>query len=361
MKRSIGIRLFLLVIACAALMTAYHQATTEDRMAETAARFLHSLNSTEKAKVLYDFSVEHRRQWHFVPDNSFKSAYGFGRTGITYKAMSPEQRRLANALLSSGLSGTGLVKAMSIMSLEERLRVIENDTAGRRDVQKYYVTMYGKPTASGNWGWRVEGHHISLHYTLKNGRLVSASPTFFGANPHRIEGGFRALPKEEDLARSLVKSLDAAQRKTAVVADVAYKDILTRADTRAKLEDQPRGLAYSKMTPKQREMLMAVIAEYAHNVPASVAEARMKAAKSTPQDKLLFAWAGGIEPGKGDYYRVQAPGFLIEYDNTQNNNNHSHTVWRDFEGDFGLDVLADVLAMHHRLHDPGIEPAIAAD
>ena len=252
---------------------------------------------------------------------------------------------------------------MTVMSLEEVLHIIENDTVGRRDPDRYYFSIYGSPSAEGTWGWRAEGHHISLHYTFANGKLIAATPTFFGANPHKVlEGprkGLRALAGEEDLARSLVKSLDPKQRKKVLVAAKAPRDILTSADTRAKLEDQPPGLAASEMTAKQYNMLLALVDEYADNMPEQVASQRRKAMRDTPRDKVFFAWAGGIEPGLGDYYRVQAPAFLVEYDNTQNENNHSHSVWRDYEGDFGRDVLA----MHYQqfAHGSGPGAATAAD
>ena len=356
MSKPLKLRLVTLFLGAAAVTAAYHHAT-EQVMLETANRFVQSLDAGQKSKALLDFNSAGRQNWHFVPDSSFEKTYGYGRRGVTYKAMSPEQQRLANALLSSGLSPAGFVKTMSIMSLEERLRVKEKDTAGRRDVQKYYVSVFGTPAAMGAWGWRVEGHHVSLHYTLKNGKLISASPTFFGANPHRIASGARALPREEDLGRDLLRSLDAKQKKAAIVTEEAYPDVLTHADTRAKLEDQPKGLAASALTAKQRETLMALIGEYVHNVPASIAAERMKAVKGTSNADLLFAWAGSGEPDKGHYYRVQAPSFLIEYDNTQGGANHSHTVWRDFAGDFGRDVLA----LHHRQNDHGLGATLAAD
>lgn len=353
MRKQVLIRVLMLVVGLAALSVAYEKASTGKLMQMTADRFLHSLDDAGRAKAQRDFDSKEREQWHFVPDSNFESTYGYGRRGLTYGGMNGRQRHLADALLASGLSAEGLTKALSIMSQEEVLRVMENAAPGRRDTEKYYFTVFGKPGASGNWGWRVEGHHISLHYTLRNGKLVSAAPTFFGANPHKVEGGYRSLGAEEDLGRDLLKSFNAEQQKTAIVADVAYSDILTHADTRAKLDDQPRGLAASKMTAKQREMLMAVIEQYVGNVPASIAAERRQVVKATSNSDLLFAWAGATEAGKGDYYRVQGPKFLIEYDNTQNDANHSHTVWRDFAGDFGRDVLA----MHYQFDNHGLRAA----
>lgn len=360
MKKHLRIRLAVLFVCAAALGVAYHEARLEQVMAESAQHFLNALTPEQTATTQLAFDSEDRTLWHFVPDNNFEQTHGHPRPGLIFREMDPHQRRLADALVSSGLSPSGFRKAVSIMSLEEVLRIEENDSTGRRDTQRYHMTLFGKPAVDGTWAWRIEGHHISLNYTIQNGKLIASSPSFFGANPHEVrEGprtGLRVLAREEDVARKLVMSLNAEQRKVVVVADKAYRDILTSYQTRARLEDQPPGLPASKLTAEQYETLIAVIEEYAYNMPAEVAEKRMKQAREAPKDKLFFAWAGSIEPGQGDYYRVQSPDFLIEYDNTQNNNNHSHSAWRDFDGDFG----ADVLAMHHRLFDHGLGP-VAAD
>ena len=354
MRRHLKVRLLVLLISTAVLIFADQHAKIEAVMAETAQRFLHSLSAGQKEQAVFGFDNPYRTEWHFFPDFVFPQTYGHDREGVSYKQMSAEQERLADSLLGTGLSRQGFVKAMTVMSLEGILRVLEKDTAGRRDTKLYYFTVFGSPSPTGTWGWSVEGHHLSLNYTIKDGRLVSASPTFFGANPHEVrEGdrkGLRTLEREEGLARKLVRLLTQDQQKQAIVADVAYKDILTVAETRAKLEGQPEGLPASEMSEEQLDVLMDLIAEYAHNMPPEIAAGRMKAALATPPGKLYFAWAGSVEPGVGDYYRVQSPAFLIEYDNTQNENNHSHSVWRDFEGDFGFDVLA----WHHRRHEHGL-------
>ena len=189
---------------------------------------------------------------------------------------------------------------------------------------------------------------------MRDGKLASTSPTFLGANPHEVrEGprkGVRPLGEREDTARKLMKSLEGELREKALVEEKAYRDILTSADTRAKLEGQPQGLAASDLSEDQYAMLLAAADSYAMSVPGEQAERRRKMVRDTPRDKLFFAWAGSVEPGGGDYYRIQSPEFLIEYDNTQNSNNHSHTVWREFEGDFGRDVLA----AHYRLDSHGL-------
>ncbi|MBI4889804.1 MAG: DUF3500 domain-containing protein, partial [Acidobacteria bacterium] len=170
------------------------------------------------------------------------------------------------------------------------------------------------------------------------------NPTFFGSNPAEVrEGpraGLRVLGAEEDQARALLNALTPEQRTVAIVAAKAYPDILTERSRKAALQGQPSGLPAAKMTAAQRKLLAALIDEYIDNVPAELAEqrrARLKAAGN----QIHFAWAGVVEKGGPHYYRVQAPGFLIEYDNTQNNANHIHSVWRDFDGDFGLDLLKE--------------------
>ena len=360
MTKHAKLRLVLLLIVATVLATAYHQMGTEVVMVQTAKNLLASLSADQKAKLLLSFNDEMRTHWHFVPDSNYEQTYKHGRHGLTYKAMQPHQRRLADAFLSAGLSDAGFIKATTIMSLEDVLRIMEKDDGNRRDPEKYYFTMFGEPSASGTWGYTVEGHHLSLNFTIKDGKLAASSPTFFGSNPHEVrEGpraGLRILGREEDLARELMKSLSADHQKTALIANEAYRDIVTAASIRAKLDGAPQGLQVSKMNKAQAEKLMDLVAEYAHNLPPDVAEKRMKVVQGTAHDKIFFAWAGSVEQGKGDYYRVQGPSFLVEYDNTQNKNNHSHTVWRDFQGDFGFDVLA----MHHKLFDHGLG-AVKAD
>ncbi len=371
MTRHVCFRAVLVLLCAVALTAAYHQAKTEAMMVGVATRLIDSLDKFQKPSTVFNFDSADRTNWHYFPEGGFTQEYGYVRNGLTLDRMDPKQRHLAYGLMSTGLSRQGFVKAMDVMTLEEIVRVIEDDTTGHRDAENFHFTIFGTPSPTENWGWRVEGHHLSLHYTIKNGELVSSSPTFFGANPHEVaqgpHKGMIALAREEDLAVALLKSLDAGRQKQAIYDDTAPFDIITMADRRAKLDGAPQGLPASKMNPKQFDMLMELIAEYAYNMPAEIAAARMKAAEDTPRDQLYFAWAGQIDRPKpkpvvigrlttgnrelkGNYYRVQAPSFLIEYANTQNQSNHSHSVWRDYGGDFGLDVLS----RHYRLDDHGL-------
>ncbi len=304
------------------------------RMADDAANFLASLKPDQRARASFDFSDEERFNWHFVPR---------ARKGLPFADMTPAQRDMANALLAVGLSRAGLNKANTIMSLENVLRVIENDSGDRRNPEKYYFSVFGPPSADARWGYRIEGHHISLNFTVARDR-IAAGPSFFGANPAEIRQGerkgLRALAAEEDRGRELVTALDSGQRETAIVSPKAYPDILTSASRRASLEGQPAGLAASSMTTGQRDLLTALVSEYAGNFAEPIAAERMVKLKAAGAN-LHFAWAGGIHRGDPHYYRVQAPDFLIEYDDTQNGANHIHSVWRDLgNGDWGLDLLA---------------------
>jgi hypothetical protein len=230
------------------------------------------------------------------------------------------------------------------------LRILEKADAEYRNPEKYYFSIFGEPSDTGTWGYRVEGHHLSQNYTVANGRVIGA-PSFFGANPAEVrEGprkGLRVLAHEEDLGRDLLNSLNGEQRKVAIVDATAYKDILTAASRKAALEGQPSGLPAAKMNPQQFEMLMALLEDYARNMPEQLAQMREEQIKKAGKN-IYFAWSGVAERGGPHYYRVQAPSFLVEYDNTQNGANHIHSVWRDLNGDFGVDLLRMHYETRHR-------------
>ena len=332
------------------LMSAYNRTNSVPVMTKAATAFLKSLDAEQKAKAKFAFEGEERLFWHYIPTDDIPKRYNKPRMGLTLNQMNSSQRALAHALLAAGLSQAGYIKATSIMSEEEILKVMEKDTVGRRNPERYHFSIFGDPSDSGTWGYRVEGHHVSLHFTVVKGKLAG-TPTFFGANPHEVrEGartGLRPLATEEDAGRELVTALDEGQRKTAIVAAEAYKDILTEASRKAALAGQPNGLSAQKMNSRQRDLLARVIDEYVHNVPDQVAQSRMEKVKKAGNN-VHFAWAGPIEKNQPHYYRVVGPTFLIEYDNTQNGANHSHTVRREFDGDFGLDLLGNHIQASHR-------------
>jgi hypothetical protein len=335
-------RLLLALSALALLTAAYERANMPATMSEAANAYLAALSPELRARAVIPFSDEERMNWHFIPlDN---------RKGVALREMTPAQKHLADALLSAGLSQQGIIKAHTIMSLEQILRETEKGKGPERDPEKYFVSIFGEPSETGTWGFRWEGHHVAMNFTVVNGRIAS-SPNFFGANPAEVKtgprAGLRALKREEDLARELVKSLNESQRAAAVLDPKPLRDIITMDSRKAAITGQPNGLPFAKMTAKQKEILTALVTEYATNFPAPIAEFRLEQLKKS-QNNLFFAWTGGLERGEGHYYRVQTPLFLIEYDNTQNTNTHIHSVWRDFNGDFGLDLLAQHYQADHK-------------
>jgi len=230
--------------------------------------------------------------------------------------------------------------------LENILRDVEKGSGPTRDPEGYRFSVFGTPAVKGAWGWRVEFHHISLHFSVVNGTAISSTPSFAGANPAEVKDGpqkgQRTLGALEDTARALVTSLDAGQRKTAVFNDVALNDIVTGNALDIK-PLSPQGIMVSAMNPSQRDQLMKVLDAYAGLMAADIAADRMAKIKAAGIEKIGFAWAGSIERGQKHYYRVQGPTFLIEFDNTQNDGNHVHSIWRDFNGDFGRDLLREHL------------------
>jgi len=340
--KQITLRLAVVLLCVMAMLAAYNRSKPSAVMAGAAKNFLASLTPEQKAKAVLAFEGDERMNWHYIPR---------ARKGLPLKELDAAQKHLAHAFLSAGLSQRGYMKAATVMSLEKILHELEGGTRQVRDSELYYFTIFGEPSESVTWGWRVEGHHLSLNFTVVRGELIAWAPSFFGANPAEVpqgpRQGLRALRLEEDLARELVKSLDAKQKAVAVIEEKAPADILARPDKSSDI-GPPKGLPYSQMNKKQAELLAALLDEYAGNMPEELAQARLAAVRKAGLDKIYFAWAGPLERGQGHYYRVQGPTFLIEYDNTQNNANHIHSVWRDFNGDFGKDLLAAHYKESHR-------------
>jgi hypothetical protein len=309
------------------------ESNTGFQMTELATAFLASLDPEGEARVLFPLESEERMNWDYRPRR---------RQGMPLSDMDGSQRKLALALMAGGLSPRGNRQALTIMGLEKILGELEGDTNGRRDPDRYHLTIFGTPSEGEPWGWRMEGHHLSLNFLVAPGGRIAPTPNFFGANPARIpqgpQSGFRTLPLEENLGRELLVSLGDTLRSKAVIHPDAPPDIVTRWERRIKL-DVPVGLPFSDMKEKQQNQLTALIHRYTGRTPPDVADERLDAIEKAGWDHIHFAWAGYEEPGRPHYYRIHGPSFLVEYDNTQNNANHIHTVWRDKENDWGQDLL----------------------
>lgn len=301
-------------------------------MQRAASALIAAVDDAQRAKLVWPFESDERFNWHFIPRE---------RQGLPLKAMTEPQRAAAFALLRTGLSASGFQKAEAVRSLEAVLFAMTGSAI--RDDEQYFFTIFGDP-AGRAWGWRYEGHHLSQNWTVVAGKAVNSTPAFFGANPARvIEGpraGFRALPGEEDRAWALLEALPEAQRRTAVIEAEAPRDIVTGNARQAAIIDN-RGVPMSALSAAHQALLMALVEEHASSQPPALAAGRLAGVRSASPDDVRFAWMGSTTrlAGEGHYYRIQGPTFLIEYDNMQNGANHQHIVWRDFDGDFGADLL----------------------
>jgi hypothetical protein len=303
-------------------------------MLQAADAFLASLEPEQRSKALFEFEDAERLNWHFVPRP---------RRGLPLKEMSAEQRGLAHGILRAGLSQRGYLTASTIIELELVLREMgENPRV--RDPELYYFSIFGTPSHAAPWGFRAEGHHLSLNFTLVRDTLIATAPAFFGANPAEVRSGsrrgLRALADEEDIGRELVLSLDERQLAAALIATATPRDIVT--GNAARVEPlSPVGIRVTELRPVQAAILVRLLEVYLGRMAEPLAEQRRAALERTDFGEVAFAWAGSTRPGEAHYYRIQGPSFLVEYDNTQNNANHIHTVWRDFDGDFGRDLLRE--------------------
>ncbi len=307
-------------------------------MSGAASAFLADLNAEQRSKATFSFDHDSRFEFRFTPR---------ARTGLPLKEMTEPQRAKAHALLKTGMSMRGYTTANTIIGLENVLKAIEPPRTGPnaivRDPELYFVSIFGTPGKS-PWGWKFEGHHVAVNFTVVDGAPVSFAPTFFGSNPAVVrEGpqqGTRALRAEEEAGRALMAAFTDAQRKQAIFEVEAPREMIT-AENREANPLPPGGISVSEMTPAQRRLLEQLLDVYLGRVAEDLAKARLEAVQKGGFDKLQFGWAGTLDVGGPHYYRVQGPTFLIEYDNVQNNANHIHSVWRDFKGDFGKDLLSD--------------------
>ncbi|HEX6994722.1 MAG TPA: DUF3500 domain-containing protein [Gammaproteobacteria bacterium] len=335
----------IVLLACGALgLTAAWSAAFEDvarEMQERAQHFLAALDDARRDKATFSFDDEERFNWHFTPVD---------RQGLPYRELTRGERRLADRLLASGLSRDGLDKAFGIMYLDQIL--FEREGRDIRDPGRYFVSVFGTPGGQGAWGWRIEGHHLSLNFTLRDGQVVSMSPAFMGSNPAIVRdgphAGLEVLADEQRLARALLRLFDAEARAGVVFAEEAPRDIATSNSRRVDI-GAPIGLAVRDMTPQQADALMGLIRVYLDRMRPELAQAELEKIMRADTGAIHFAWAGSAEVGAPHYYRIHGPTFLIEYDNTQSGANHVHSVWRDLTNDFGVDVLAEHYATAHAL------------
>ena len=317
---------------------------TAAEITREAAAFLATLNAEQRAQATFDFSSDERLNWHYVPRP---------RLGLPRGEMDAAQLEAADSLMASGLSPAGFKKAKDITQLELILGRIERDEGEvrfDRNPDLYFFSVFGGPGGNEPWGWRVDGHHLSLNFTVVDGDILSPTPSFFGANPAEVkqgpQKGLRILREEEDLAKELFLSLEPDQRDLAVIYRDAPSDIITRAGRRVDIAERV-GLPAELMSAGQRQLLISLLKVYIERKPPDVAQSALRKVEEEGLNNILFGWAGSHRRGQRHYYRIHGPSFFVEYDNTQNMANHIHSVWRDITGDFGFDVLQAHYQQHH--------------
>ena len=313
----------------------------------TANRFISLLSEAQKTESVFPFDMEERYNFHFVPKE---------RRGITFNEMNSAQQETAYNLLKSCLGDDTYQKTKDIMQLEIVLKELEKRKPEDkwRDPGNYHFTIFGTPSLKTIWGWRFEGHHISFNFSFDKKTLVAGTPGFLGSNPAIVLSGPMAgkqvLKEESDRGFALLYSLSSSQIKKAIIDTVAFPDIQTLNKRNAML-GKPVGIRYSELSKEQQSLLLQLINTYLHRYKHHLAEKMMADVRKGGLENIWFAWAGYTKPviGKGAYYRIQGPTIVIEYDNTQNNANHVHSVVRDLKHDFGGDLLLEHYKKGHSL------------
>jgi len=301
------------------------------RIADAATRFLTSLDEGQRQKTMIAFESGNRLDWHYIPRS---------RSGLTLGEMRPAQAAAARALFASVLNQHGLELLDGVRLLEGVLR---EQQGSFRDPDRYFVSVFGTPGRF-PWGWRFEGHHLSLNVALPAAGHIAVTPFFAGAHPATVRDGpnrgFRLLGASEDLARQLMRGLGDRQRQAATIADRSFGEIVASPQREQDL-GAARGLPLGEMTGAERNLVEALMDRFLGTLAADLMAAQKQRVVEQGLSTFRFAWAGSLAPGEAHYFRVHGPATLIEHDNTQNGANHVHAVWRDLAADFGRDALAD--------------------
>ncbi len=321
--------------------------TAADEIGRTVGAWLATLDPGQRERAIYPFDDDERYVWAYTPGE---------RGGLALADMRIEQRFKALDVVTAAMSERGAIEVRAIMALETVLGALEQ-AAGRsnwtrRDPELYWFAVFGDPASAGPWSWRIGGHHVAIHVAIAGGRIAGCTPSFLGSNPAVVpEGstaGSRALTGEEGLARELLANLSRVARAAAVIDAVAPPDIHSGNGARADLRAIPTGIRYDELSNDEQTALERLIRHYLGRAPDDVAATAWERIVDAGLDAVTFAWAGPDEPGRGHYYAVRGPSFLLEYDNTQNGANHIHAVWRDLETDWGGDALVAHYRAAHR-------------
>lgn len=312
---------------------------------EKASAFIKALTELQFKKCVFPFDEMSRYEWHYVPPPMIF------RTGIAVKELEERQETLFYEMLKIYLSAEGYKRTQDIMSFEYLLKEME-PTNENRIPENYFISIYGTPNKDSTWAWKFTGHHLTLNFTIVKDELEFA-PFFFGVYPSEVKSGekkgLRLIKDEEDLGFELILSLTTEQKQKAIFQHNAFLDIVTKNSAQV-APLLPVGVLASDLKMEQKAILNKILVAYLLSMPTANRIARMKNVLTEDMNFIRFGWAGETEPGKPHYYRIQGKTFLIEFDNTQNNANHIHTVWRDFNDDYGRDLLKEHYqnSPHHR-------------
>lgn len=330
------------------LLCSFMAPAAAQSLSAKAETFLNSLSEELQSKANFTLEDEERFNMNYVP---------LPRKGPTFHDFDEKQTEAAIDLLRSSLGKEGFRKSQEIMALEKVLRIIEdnaNDTMPdgrpRRDPLNYHFCIFGKPSSKTPWGWRFEGHHLSLNFTSSDGKLSASTPSFFGTNPGIVttteQKGKEVLKEEASLGFELINSMDKEQLQVARYTEEAPRDVISM-NNRIAVSLEPTGISYTTLSEDQKEQLLRLVDVYLTTFEPDFEARFWKKIRKAGIENLSFAWAGSLQPGAGHYYRIQGPMLLIEYDNTQNNANHAHAVVRDLSNDYGADILKEHYKKHH--------------
>ncbi|MEM8823259.1 MAG: DUF3500 domain-containing protein [Pseudomonadota bacterium] len=284
---------------------------TASAVTDAAQRFLSQADPAAR----FPLSGEEPTRWHWT------NIRRFPRNGQVLSSMDGTQRQAAMDLVDASLSPEGTVRARQIMALERLIN---------RDPDAYYWSVFGEP-GEGDWGWRLEGHHLSHHFRISGDR-VSPVPFFLGAWPNRGADGRRPLGEIEDLARDLVAGLPEDARRAAIVADRARPGHVTGNASRASAPGlQGLNLSDAGAAAAGRDLA----ATYLASLPKAQRDAALARATAGP---MHLSWRGPLDVDRPHYWRLQGSAFTLEWDDTRNNSDHVHSVWRDYDADFDPSV-----------------------
>ncbi len=330
-------RIILFVCAFLFLISTNH--LQAQKAVTVANQFIKTLNDSQKVETVFPFDNGERYNFHFVP---------MERKGITFNEMNDTQKKAALDLIKTCLSENAFHKTQQIMQLDAVLKILEQRKPEDhfRDTGNYHITVFGVPSDQTIWGWRFEGHHFSFNFSFDKQKMVGGTPGFLGSNPGIVmEGpqkGEQVLKEETEAGFALLHSLNEKQSQKAIIDTGAPADIFT-FDKRNAMIEGTNGIYYNDLSAAQKQLMLQLINVYVHRYTKLFADDMLKEIQKAGLENLRFVWMGHTQPGLGNphYYRVQGPTFIIEYDNTQNNANHVHSVLRDLKHDFGGDELLE--------------------